>query len=92
MIADSTRPTERARAALDEVFALRAAVAREGRAAFRLWEGRIERPAFAPSALMRTNRWMPASLAALITFRVPSTITRSKSARRPLMIATRWTT
>ena len=51
MTNDPTRLTERARAALDEVVALRAAVAREGRAAYRLWEHRIERPGFAPSAL-----------------------------------------
>ena len=41
----------RARALLDEVAGLRAAVAAEGRARFRPWHGRIGRPVFGSSAL-----------------------------------------
>lgn len=48
---DSDYPAERARAAFAEVTALRAAIARDGNAAYRVWRNRIERPAFAPSAL-----------------------------------------
>jgi pyruvate kinase len=42
---------DKAHAALDEVLALRAAVAREGRAAYGPWRARIERAGFVSSAL-----------------------------------------
>src|SRR5579864_320757 len=44
-----------------------------------------------PSALASTIRPTPAFSAAATRLRVPCSITRSKSARDPLMIATRWT-
>ena len=45
-----------------------------------------------PSALISTKRSTPASFAAAIRLRVPCVITRSKSLRLPLRIATRCTT